>query len=156
MSESRIKKGFTLLELLIVLTIIGVASAIVGVSLYRSLDDIRLKGSAKEIAAALRYARVQAVVEKRIYTFSLDPEKRLYYISAWFPLESPPSPGGEGWVMGNTLPKGITLVSKDRVEISFYPLGSSTGGRFGIRNDKGSIWTLRIDSATGRVSLIKG
>jgi general secretion pathway protein H len=152
-------KGFTLLELLIVLTIILIASSLVGATLYKGLGTLRLKSSAKEIAAALRYARSQAIYEKRIYIFSLDPENRLYSISAWVPSEtlSPQSspPGGEGRVRGKTLPEGITVVDKERVDLFFYPSGSSTGGKFSLTNEKGSAWTVQIEPSTGRVSLNK-
>lgn len=156
---SDLKKGFTLLELLIVLTIIGIASAIVGITLYGGLGDLKLKSTAKEIAATLRYARSQAISEKRVYFFGLDPEKKYYYMSVWIPTGSPSSQSsqlsGEGWTRKKTIPEGITLVDKDSVYIFFYPLGSSTGGRFSIVNKKGTVWTILTEPATGKVSIIK-
>ena len=59
------KKAFTLIELIIVIFIIGMASAVVGGSLYRNMDDIRLKTAAKEMVAILRYARSRSVAEKK-------------------------------------------------------------------------------------------
>lgn len=163
-----LNRGLTLLELLIVLTIIGIASAIAGAVLYRSLGDLKLKSTAKEVAASLRYARSQAVSEKRIYSFSLDPENRVYHIFAY------PSPSinnlegrsyssphrgedrtDESKSISKTLPEGIFLVSKERINIFFYPLGNSTGGNLALVNEKGSTWDIEIEPSTGRVKIEK-
>jgi len=152
------KQGLTLLELLIVLTIIGIGSAIVGVAIYRGLGDIRLKNTAREAASSLRYARSMAVAEKRTYIFILDPEKRYYYVSAWSPPESTSPQSSTLKVEGamvKTFPEGINGVDKEIVYIIFYPLGSSTGGRFSIMNEEGSTSTIQVEPLTGRVNIIR-
>jgi Tfp pilus assembly protein FimT len=129
------------------------ASAVAGITLYGSMGNLRLKSSVKEVASALRYARSLAVSEKNTYTFSLDPENRLYYVSARL---SPDSASPQSPHLSKSLPEGIFTVSKDRVEVFFYPLGSSPGGEFSLMNEKGTKWTIYIEPATGRVSIIKG
>ena len=56
MSKS-VRKGFTLIELVLVLFIIGVASALAVGLLYRSMDNVRLKTSAKELSVYIEICK---------------------------------------------------------------------------------------------------
>ena len=71
------RKGFTLLELLVVLVIISIVAAIVGPRMGGSLSTLNLKTASKKIAATLRYARSQATSESTAYVvlFDLDRDR---------------------------------------------------------------------------------
>jgi prepilin-type N-terminal cleavage/methylation domain-containing protein len=57
----RVRRGFTLLELMIVVAMIGIGTG-VGVPLFASFFlDLRLKGAARDAADALRLARAEAI-----------------------------------------------------------------------------------------------
>jgi len=67
--------GFTLLELLVVLVLIGLLTALVFPSMGRGMAMLRLKTSSREIAATLRLARSKAIAEQQIYWVGFDAEK---------------------------------------------------------------------------------
>jgi general secretion pathway protein H len=79
--------GFTLLELIVVLMIIGLMSTLVVPKLVGPLADLNLKTASQKISASLRYARSQAASEKATYVALFDFDKnRLVVINPPLPL----------------------------------------------------------------------
>jgi len=68
-------RGFTLIELMIVIVIMGFILAFAGPRIAKSLGGLSLKTTAKKVAATLRYARSQAVNTGQIYNVIFDSEK---------------------------------------------------------------------------------
>ncbi len=66
------ERGFTLLEIIIVMVLIGLIAAIGVPRLLGSLERAEVKTSARKIAAAMRSARSHAVSEKRAVTLVID------------------------------------------------------------------------------------
>ncbi len=66
------KKGFTLIELTIVLIIMSFLFAVAGPRIAKSLSGLSLTTSTKKVAAALRYARSQAVNKSQAYSVIID------------------------------------------------------------------------------------
>ncbi len=147
-------RGFTLLELIVVLVIISLTSALALPQLTGALSGTNLKTAAKKIAASLRYARSRAVSEKIIYVAILDTDKnRLMLMS---PSKADNSDEAKVYV----LPEGLRLKSgtereKDRKEfrIAFYPSGSSTGGKVIVTDERGKKYIIRVDFITGTVQV---
>ncbi len=67
-------RGFTLIELILVLVIIGLLTALVTPAIT-SLTGLKLKTTARRIAAGLRYARSQAVTTGSDYQVVFNLEK---------------------------------------------------------------------------------
>jgi general secretion pathway protein H len=67
-------KGFTLIELILVLVIIGFLTALVTPAIT-SLTGLKLKTTARRVAAGLRYARSQAVTSGSDYQVVFNLEK---------------------------------------------------------------------------------
>ena len=55
-----LNKGFTLLELIVVLFIVVLGFSVVGINLSSGNDATELKAAARDIVSALRFARGQA------------------------------------------------------------------------------------------------
>ncbi|NOZ68967.1 MAG: prepilin-type N-terminal cleavage/methylation domain-containing protein [Deferribacteres bacterium] len=148
--------GFTLLEVIIVLIIIGIASGLVGILISRDRGSTELRTFTKDISAVLRYARSQAVSEKKTYCFVIDREDdgymyRLYAASGTGeetrPLLSKPVPEELEVVMdGND---AATL------SVEFFPLGNSSGGAIEIRNRKGAGFLILVNRITGKLKIKK-
>ena len=73
-------RGFTLVELLIVLFIAGLMAAFVVPSFVGSIKGMRLKGDVKHLAAALRFARSEAVCSKGLAIVKLDLDDGTYQL----------------------------------------------------------------------------
>ncbi len=144
------KKGFTLIELILVIFIIGIATAIVGVTIYKSMDEVRLKTFAKEISSSLRYARSQAVAEKQVYSFVSN--KNGYGVYTIISVNDPERQERVSSVLSKTVSDGIMVEYEGSgvFRIDFFPQGDSTGGKITLKNQKGSEMLITVDPITGK------
>lgn len=148
-----VRNGFTLIELVLVLFIIGIAYALAVGILYRSMDNIRLKTAAKDISASLRYARSHAVAGKKIYSFVMNKNGYGLYTEQYDKSDT----GREktSFVFQKILPQGIAAEYQEieDIRIDFYPQGDSTGGEIRLRNEKGAELLITIEKITGKVKI---
>ena len=141
--------GFTLLEILAVLVLIGIAITVTAFSLDGGLDRARLDASARDIAAALRHTRTRALVEHRPQWFTLDLNAHTYT-----------SPGRDA----QAIPRGTVLhvtsaaedvQHPDEARIRFFPDGSSTGGNIELTRKHREV-RIDVDWLTGAVAMGNG
>jgi general secretion pathway protein H len=114
--------GFTLVELLFVMVIIALVMGLVATSLSRSVSGAESRVAAHKVAAALRYTRTRAILDKTETVFLVDTERRTYQ-----------APGREAVVLPEGMDVLLTtarseLTSEDAGGIRFFPDGGSTGG----------------------------
>jgi general secretion pathway protein H len=147
-------RGFTLLELMLVLVILTVASGIVVARFFRGTDQINLKASAREMSASLRYSRNQAVAERRAYAVVVAKTGYAVYTS---------EPAGNGGfkavqVLKRNFPEGIFMdtATEGEVRINFFPLGDSTGGQIRLVSRNGTKVYVRVEQFTGKAKIVKG
>lgn len=140
--------GFTLLEVLVVLVIVAMATTFAAMALGGGLDGMRLRSSSKEIAAQLRYTRTQAIATGMPQRFTIDPR-------------------GHRWqAAGNRHGKipaslGVDFIGAREVQprageggILFFPDGASTGGRVQL-SVKRAAWRVDVSWLTGEVTLTR-
>ena len=72
-------RGFTLLELLVVLVISGVLLGMVGLNAMRSERQV-LQGEAQRVALLLQLARDEAIVRNRPIAFEAEPDRYRFLI----------------------------------------------------------------------------
>jgi general secretion pathway protein H len=138
-------RGFTLVELLVVLAILALVMALMPSFLAGGQAKAELSASAREIAAALHETRSLAIREGRSEAFVVDGAAGAF------------SAAGGG--RERRLPAGLklsllTLANKrlDVGVIRFFADGSSTGGSVSIlQGERRS--DVAVDWLTGRVSL---
>ena len=138
--------GFTLIEILVVLSILGFALVLVigyGPPVSRGLD---LRGSAAALASGLRLARSEAIVRNQQVTFDLDLAGHRFRSGSGKVRQLPPRLAIELLTIAGERRKGATG------DIRFNPDGSSTGGRISIA-DGGYTMMIGVDWLTGRVSV---
>ena len=113
--------GFTLLELLVVITILALVSTLVGVNFggdRTSLDSI-----ARTLVTDLRYVRSRAMVGNTDAALVVDPDSGAYY-SRTAKVDRP---------LPDSVSVELTVDRRDtdgrRGRIVFYPDGSSSGSK---------------------------
>ncbi|MEO8998393.1 MAG: GspH/FimT family pseudopilin [Rhodanobacter sp.] len=139
--------GFTLLEMLAVILLIGIAAAAVSISVTQGLASARVRAASSELAGALRATRAQAIVRGQEQNFDVDTQANSYRNVKQQDV---------------FLPKGlrlsITSAKEDQPNehsgrIRFFPDGSSTGGRITLQSGKRQ-WHVNVSWLTGEVRVV--
>jgi len=150
-------KGFSLIEVVVVLTIISLSVALVMPSLSRFSRSIELKAVAKKVSAILRYYRSEAVNKGQVYQVLFDSDLKEVRVQS-IDSASPP-------VKTYPLPEGIHLkevkvespeYDSDIPAIEFYPSGGSNGGTIILDGQGGIGYKIRVHFLTGSVEIEKG
>jgi general secretion pathway protein H len=140
------RSGFSLIELLVVLAVIGlVLVLLVG---YRVPWSARLSldGTAAELAAQLRLARAQAIAENRPVALALDLAAHRYRV------DGEPSHGLPPKLLVGLLAVNGETRRATAGDIRFNPDGSSTGGRITLTDGARRV-AVGVDWLTGRVTV---
>jgi general secretion pathway protein H len=142
------QRGYTLIELLAVLVLVAAIVALGAATISRKLPGQRLKQSAKELAAQLRYTRAQAIATGQPQVFMIDANSREWRA---------------GEKRSGTLSKDIAIVATGArneqqrpgvAAVRFFPEGAATGGRIVLRNGRAA-WQLDVQWLTGEVSMAR-
>jgi general secretion pathway protein H len=141
--------GFTLIEMIVVLAVLGLAMALViGRGPLRS-ETLNARDTADGLASALREARGRAIVENRPISLTLDLQRRQYRVAEDRPVKLP-AEGALVLKTTNGQVRGETVGG-----IRFDPDGSSTGGSVELGQGARKI-RIGVDWLTGRVSVVNG
>ena len=152
------RRGFTLLELLVVLVIASLAISLVGPAFQRLLPGLQLEAQARTLVAMLRHARSQAILSGDPVAISQDADGglRLSYRPQAYRLPAPLSltltagPGQSDTAAGTAQMAG-TPQMVGTPQILFYPRGDSSGGSLEIKQAAGRSELLSVDWLSGRV-----
>ena len=114
--------GFTLLEMLLVLAIIGLAAAIALPALRRPPDALRIEGAARTLMSALRFSRAPAIARNDDVIVTMHADRRR--------LESSTGPAVQ--LDLEIAVEMVFAASEQRRRaagaIRFFPDGTSSGG----------------------------
>ena len=131
--------GFTLLEVLVVISLLALTLTLVAPRLASVLPGVQARGAVQDIAAAMRSARERALTENRVVDVSVDAAAQR--------LDA----GGEP---SRSLPSGVALQLEDPEAdtwtVRFYPDGSSSGGRVALQAGARR-YALEVDWLTAAV-----
>lgn len=144
-SEAR---GFTLLELLVVLLIASLAVSLVGPGFQRLMPGLQLEAQARELVALLRHARSQAILSGKRVVISQDAASGGLRLSYSERLLVPP----EGLTL--SLESSADAAGADvpgGAQILFLPQGDSSGGMIGLKTKDGREELIKVDGLSGRV-----
>lgn len=141
---TRPARGFSLLEVILVLAIVALASLLAAAAVGGGADGMRLRSAAKEVAAQLRYTRAQALATGEAQRFVIDPEAHTW--------TAPKQRDGELSDKLAIVFTGAREVQPDEGvgAIMFFPDGASTGGRVRLAIDEAA-WQVDVAWLTGQV-----
>jgi general secretion pathway protein H len=141
-------RGVTLLELLIVLSIMAIVAAIAMPMFSGGVSTGELKGAARQVAAGLRLARSEALATRKETRVVIDLERRTFR--------------AEPELREHALPREIELklftaqsdLVSDRLgAIRFFPDGGSNGGRVTLAVGERK-FDVDVDWLSGRVAIL--
>lgn len=140
-------RGFTLIEIIAVVALIALATAMVASVIGTGMTSARVRGAGKDIVAGLRYTRTQAIVRREAQVFTIDVDKRLWQ-----------APGRKAVEVPKELRIGLTTATQEQLDdsvgrIRFYPDGSSTGGNIELGSGDEARWRIDVAWLTGEVVL---
>ena len=141
------KKGVTLIELVTVMVIIGIAVGFIIPNIGAWLPNYRLRSAARDIVSTMRTAQMKAISTNLTYQVS--------FLGASYVLryQTTAGPVNDGAVQ--TLPPGvsisaITIAGSNAV---FNPNSTSSSGSVTLQNNKGTQRRLTLTPSTGRVTI---
>ncbi len=142
-------RGYSLLELIVVLTLLALILSIGGIALGRGGETARVRVAATDLAGALTATRSAAIARGEALSLHLDLETRAY--------------DGPGPIRGRLPELGaLTLTTAQRERtgaasgaVRFFPDGSSTGGRI-VLGAPPRQRIIEVDWMTGRVNTLPG
>jgi general secretion pathway protein H len=145
-SEARTVRGFTLVELLVVLAIVGALLAVAPTALHRFKESSDYRDTVRRMAAGLASARHSAVTGGRPVAFSVNLTERSYGVEGQTVLPLPEGLQVQATVADTNLLNGVA-------SIRFYPGGNATGGTIEILRASGVGARLRTDWLDGRIAV---
>jgi general secretion pathway protein H len=138
--------GFTLIEVVVVLAVLGIALVLVVGYKPPWSSGLGLRGIAAELASGLRLARSEAIISNRSVAFDLDLVGHRYRVGQ----------GVEHRLPANLSIELLTIAGEQQAagigDIRFNPDGSSTGGRISLADGQRRM-AVGVDWLTGRISV---
>jgi general secretion pathway protein H len=138
--------GFTLIEILMTLVVLGFALTLVVGYKPPWSSELGLRGVAAQLAAGLRLARSEAILDNRQIAFDIDLRSHWFQAGGASPRQLP-----------TRLKLELLTIAGERSDatighIRFNPDGSSSGGRIMV-TDGGRTIAVGVDWLNSRVSI---
>jgi type II secretion system protein H len=142
-------RGFSLIELILVLVVLGVSSLIVIPNVNRGMRAQQLRKTALELAAVARDLRSRALYGGIPQQLVLDQEENRYVVARNREIQLPPN------VRFAEIEGGETLDRRSR-RFLFFPNGSALPGRVSLSlGDSSPAYSIRFEPLTGRIEVLK-
>ena len=124
-------RGFTLVEVMVVMVIVALVMGLVATSMSRSVSAAEARAASRKLVASLRNTRARAIIDKKEQVFQVDTENRSYVAPGRKQINLP-----EG--VDVTITTARSEVTSESVSgIRFFPDGGSTGGHIELTvNDR--------------------
>ncbi|AQT95395.1 GspH/FimT family pseudopilin [Pseudomonas azotoformans] len=133
------QRGFTLLEMLVVILLISLAASLLGLGVRQGLQAAKERRAVGQMVEALRTTRAGAIVSGQAARTTFDLRERTFQA---------PGRALQRW----PAQLRVTLHTAEQVgpAVEFYPDGSSTGGNLLVVNGTRR-WRIDIGWLTGSV-----
>lgn len=173
MRTSAGREGFTFLELVIVLGIIGVLFAISVPSFHGFMPKYRLRSAGRQVGMALEQVRLSAMTRGLWmgvhYTFSPPdhPDTSHYQVIPPPPEDFPDQPVADRQLMDpDRLPDGVRIarvilannhiVDRGSLSVLFSPMGNAGSHIVVLEGPDERLFSLKLNCITGTVEFVEG
>ncbi len=130
--------GITLIEMLVVMTLIGLLASVVTPSVTAGMETVKLRNSAERLASTLRLARERAVRTRHYFQVTVDPQARRVE------LRDLEGDFARDWILPETI-----AVKVDHVLLyQFAPDGSVPSLHVDLENSKRRTVSVEMDAFT--------
>ncbi len=136
--------GFTLMELLVVMVLVGLLSSLVFLATSSGIFSSKERRFVEEFRSALVRAKAASLGSGRIARLLIDGQERRFSVN------------GKGW---HTIPDTIQIEANGLEEgenatyiLRFFPDGSSSGGEIDVKWDTGRIDRFKISRILGLIT----
>jgi len=140
-------KGFTLLEVMVVLVIMALILVIVPLFLPNVMASTHVKSAARELAASLKHARTQAIDRQREMTLVINVNENYYTLNNRSKTLTLPDKASLSLITAKS-----EQLSEHEGQIRFFPDGSSTGGQIKL-TFKDQEYIVDVHWLTGKVKI---
>jgi type II secretion system protein H len=150
--QSRVdgQRGFTLVELMIVIAIIGIISIEATPLFMTFLRASETRGASRELAALLHQSRELAIARNTNYQVNVNGNQ----------LQLVDNSTGNAWIGPGTDNQGfrrlsnqVQLVNPPANPIIFNPLGTARGGTITVQNAQGTSSLNVVVGSSGRIRI---
>lgn len=142
--SNKVHSGFTMLELLAAITIVGILLAVSVPSTIRFYESMQYRQAIRDVINVLSSARYKAVASGVAQDVAINPQdRRIAFNDKEFQLPAAMKVAVHGAGEVNTVSAGV---------IRFYPEGGSSGGGVDLERADGSGVRIAIDWLAGRVT----
>ncbi len=154
MRHSR-QRGFSLLELVLVLVVMGLAVAVSYPALSRGTASLHLRSAGRDVYNCLRYARERAITEQAGMKVVVDMTTQKVVLTDEF---------GAG-ARTFALPSDVRIrrlslagreIQEGPLEMHFLPNGSSTNAEIVLESGTGAVLRIVTDPITGGARILSG
>jgi prepilin-type N-terminal cleavage/methylation domain-containing protein len=138
-----VKRGFTLIELIVTLFVLALAVGVAAPSIARGVDTLRTRAEAAGIATFVRAARERAIARNLRYEVRVRTDHGLVELLS-----------GDTVTASRRLAPGVRITADPPTArvITFLPHGMSSGGRLRVEMPGQRSYLITVDSLTGRVT----
>ncbi len=150
--------GFTLAEVMVVIAIIGICSAIAVPNFIGWLPKHRLNSATNDLLGVMQSARLRALKDNANVVILFDPGAGSYSVfldnGAGANSGNGIKDGDESTIRGGYIPAGVNIDAttftdeKLRFDARGFPLGAGGGGTITLKNTKNDTTTITVN-ATG-------
>ncbi|NBB14791.1 prepilin-type N-terminal cleavage/methylation domain-containing protein [Caulobacter sp. SLTY] len=139
--NSQARQGFTLVELMVVLAVLGLMAAVVVIAIPDGRMTLAAEG--ERFAARLKRAQEEAVLTNRPVEAALTPAGYAFRVrraGGWQALDEGPF-REEAWLAGTEV-----SAEKEATRVAFDPTGLATPAQFTLRR-RGQVVEVAVDAA---------
>lgn len=149
MKAQSVQRGFSLIEILLVLVMIAVMIGITASFMSGSLEQAKIRAVSKDLVSALKYTRGQAVIKHEEKTIEFNVKNRTYRAPKKKQVQIPEE------IEMNLYTAESDIIDEDRGKIRFFSDGSSTGGWIKLTYSN-KIWKINVNWLTGEIRMEEG